>query len=68
MATTTVTTSTVNKRSTIKGVDTISPIPGKQIIFKPFNHKTRTPMVKTDVRIAAIISKVTRRFTDLIQD
>jgi predicted glycosyltransferase len=67
MATTTVTTSTVNRRSTIKGVDTISPIPGNMIVFTPFHHKTGTPMVKTDVRIAAIISKVIRRFTVFTQ-
>jgi hypothetical protein len=61
----TVTTSTINRRSTIKGVDTTSPIPGNRIIFTPFHHKIRTPMVNTDVRIAAIISKVSRRCTDL---
>ena len=66
MATSTVTASTINRRSTIKGVATINPIPGNTIVFTPFHHKRRTPIVKTDVRIAAIISKVSRRFTDYL--
>jgi hypothetical protein len=68
MARSTITTSTINRRSTRKGVATINPIPGNKITFTPFHHKARRPMVKTDVRIAAIMSKVNRRFMDLTQE